>query len=72
LRHHLARQAGQGNMARAALSPIACSWSGINRLTNDMGRAQLGSVVLNEVQPDFQPRFSHDLDHTLQAPALFW
>jgi hypothetical protein len=34
--HYLARQTGQTNMARAALSPIACSWSRIDRRTSNM------------------------------------
>jgi hypothetical protein len=46
LRHYLARQAGRTNRARAALSPIACSWSGIDRLTDAMENPLLGVRLL--------------------------
>jgi hypothetical protein len=48
LRHYLACQTGQANMARAAFSPIACSWSRIDRRRNIMERTLFGAAGVEE------------------------
>jgi hypothetical protein len=52
LRHYLARQAGQANMARAAFPPIACSWSGIERRRDFMEMVLLKAVGASYLHAD--------------------